>query len=111
MAIHNGACILLLAFVTGSVFMSSAHAAAANDLPTVVVLATGGTIAGKGASTTALSEYKGGSILGEELVNAVPEIKQYANVRVEQVVNIGSPNITFDHWLRIAKRINAIFTE
>src|SRR5687768_18526848 len=72
---------------------SFAHAAQpAKPLPTVVVLSTGGTIAGKGGATTALSEYKSGSILGEELVNAVPEIKQYANVRVEQVVNVGSPN-------------------
>jgi L-asparaginase len=78
-------------------------------LPTVVVLSTGGTIAGKGGSTTALSEYKSGSIMGEELVNAVPEIKQYANVKVEQVINVGSPDITLDDWLRIANRINAIF--
>src|SRR5687767_12948733 len=92
-----------LAFVTAS------GAQAAQPLPTVVVLSTGGTIAGKGAATTALSEYKSGSILGEELVNAVPEIRQYANVRVEQVVNVGSPNITLANWLTIANRINAIF--
>ena len=46
----------------------------------------------KGRVDDRLSEYKSGSILGEELVDAVPEIKQYANVRVEQVVNVGSPN-------------------
>jgi L-asparaginase len=86
-----------------------AQAQTAAQLPTVIVLSTGGTIAGKGGSTTALSEYKSGSILGEELVNAVPEIKQYANVRVEQVINVGSPDITLDDWLRIANRINAIF--
>src|SRR5690348_1546737 len=85
------------------------EAQAPKQLPTVVVLSTGGTIAGKGASTTALAEYKGGQILGEELVAAVPEIKQYANVRVEQVVNVGSPNLTFANWLTIANRVNAIF--
>ena len=89
----------------------SAHAQTGKPLPNVVVLSTGGTIAGKGAGTTALSEYKAGSILGEELVGAVPEIKQYANVRVEQVVNVGSPDITLADWLRIANRINAIFAE
>jgi L-asparaginase len=87
----------------------SAHAQTGKPLPNVVVLSTGGTIAGKGAATTALSEYKAGSILGEELVGAVPEIKQYANVRVEQVVNVGSPNVTIENWLTIANRINAIF--
>jgi len=79
------------------------------QLPTVVVLSTGGTIAGKGGASTALSEYKSGSILGEELVNAVPEIRQYANVRVEQVVNVGSPNVTLANWITIANRINALF--
>jgi L-asparaginase len=91
-------------------FTQPAQAQTIVALPTVVVLSTGGTIAGKGGSTTALSEYKSGSILGEELVSAVPEIKQYANVRVEQVINVGSPDITLDDWLRIASRINAIFT-
>jgi L-asparaginase len=99
----------LLAFIMISA--SVAQAQPAKQLPTVVVLSTGGTIAGKGAATTALSEYKAGQILGEELVSAVPEIKQYANVRVEQVVNVGSPDITIADWLRIANRINALFTE
>jgi L-asparaginase/Glu-tRNA(Gln) amidotransferase subunit D len=54
------------------------------ELPVVVVLSTGGTIAGRGGSSTSLTEYKSGSILGSELVDAVPEIKQHATVRVEQ---------------------------
>jgi L-asparaginase len=99
------------ASVMGFVYVSTCYAQPAKPLPTVVVLSTGGTIAGKGGSSTALSEYKSGSIMGEELVSAVPEIKQYANVRVEQVINVGSPNITLSDWLRIANRINAIFAE
>lgn len=42
---------------------------------------------------------------------AVPEIKQIAKVTVEQVVNVGSPDITVEHWLQIAKRIDAIFRD
>ena len=106
---NNTLCHVLLAFTM--ITASLAQAQAAQQLPTVVVLSTGGTIAGKGAATTALSEYKAGQILGEELVSAVPEIKQYANVRVEQVVNVGSPDITIANWLRIANRINTIFSE
>jgi L-asparaginase len=83
----------------------------AGELPLVVVLSTGGTIAGRGGSTTSLSEYKAGSILGSELVDAVPEIKQVAQVRVEQIVNIGSTNINTAVWLKLAARINAIFSE
>ena len=81
------------------------------DLPLVWVLSTGGTIAGTGASSTSLSEYKSGTILGEELVNAVPEIKQYANVKVEQVINVGSPDVTLEDWVKLANRINNIFAE
>ena len=82
-----------------------------DDLPVVWVLSTGGTISGRGASPTALAEYKSGSMLGGELVAGVPEITQYANVKVEQIVNVGSPDITLDNWLTIARRINRIFAE
>ena len=84
---------------------------AKNDLPLVWVLSTGGTIAGAGASPTNLAEYKGATILGEQLVKAVPEIRQYANVKVEQIVNVGSPNITLDNLLTLANGINKIFAE
>ena len=88
-----------------------AQGAASGELPLVVVLSTGGTIAGRGSSTTSLSEYKAGSILGSELVDAVPEIKSYAQVRVEQIANIGSTNMNTAIWLKLAARINAIFSE
>ena len=81
---------------------------APGELPLVVVLSTGGTIAGRG---TSLTEYKSGSILGSELVDAVPEIKNYAQVRVEQIANIGSTNMNTAIWLKLAARINAIFSE
>ncbi len=77
--------------------------------PRVLLLATGGTIAGKGDSSTSLTQYKPGSLLGDELVKAVPEIAQYANVRVEQISNVGSSNLTIDHWIKLAKRINQAF--
>src|SRR5687768_17463529 len=82
------------------------EASASKDLPLVWVLSTGGTISGKGASSTSLTEYKAGSLLGEELVKAVPEIQQYAKVKVEQVVNVGSPDITIENWIALANRIN-----
>jgi hypothetical protein len=69
----------------------------------------GGTISGKGASSTSLAEYKSGAILGEELVAAVPEIKDVAEVRVEQIANVSSTDITVAHWLTLANRINRIF--
>lgn len=103
-------CAMAPVFAT-AVMPGGASQAVAADLPLVVVLSTGGTIAGRGGSSTSLTEYKAGSILGSELVDAVPEIKQYAQVRVEQIVNIGSANMNTAVWLKLAARINAIFAE
>ena len=81
-----------------------------DTLPRVVVLATGGTIAGSGKSTMSLAEYKAGSLAGTQLVEAVPELNQFARVSVEQVSNLGSSNMTFAIWRALAERINALFT-
>lgn len=79
--------------------------------PIVYVLSTGGTIAGSGSSSTDLSNYKPGAILGEQLVKAVPQIAQIADVRVEQIVNIPSHDITIANWLTLAQRIQRIIAE
>lgn len=80
-------------------------------LPLVVVLSTGGTIAGRGASTLSLTEYKAGTLLGSELIEAVPEVAQYARVRVEQICNVASPDVGIETWRTLAARINAIFAQ
>ncbi len=85
-------------------------AATQAPLPLVYVLSTGGTIAGRGASSTSLAEYKT-ALSGDELVKAVPEIAQIARVRVEQIANVSSTDITLAHWLTLASRINAIYAE
>ena len=79
--------------------------------PVVWVLATGGTISGGGASSSSLTEYRPGAYSGAELVAAVPDLARHATIRVEQVANVGSPNITFDDWLALAARIDAIFDD
>jgi L-asparaginase type II len=89
---------------------ASAQAASA-ERPTVWVLSTGGTISGKGATSTSLAEYQAGAMRGEELVAAVPELKQVATIKVEQIANVSSTDITLEHWLTLANRINAIYAE
>jgi len=78
-------------------------------LPLVWVLSTGGTIAGSGASSTNVADYKAGTILGEDLVKAVPEIKQFANVKVQQIINVRSPDVKLENLLTLANGINSIF--
>lgn len=48
-------------------------------LPNVMVLATGGTIAGTGTSSTTVVGYTAATVGIETLLNAVPELKTVAN--------------------------------
>ena len=100
------------ALLAGCLALPLVHAQApsSQDRPVVWVLATGGTISGGGSSATSLTEYRAGALSGAELVAALPALADHADVRVEQVANIGSPNITFDIWLALANRIDALFT-
>ncbi|WP_340614802.1 L-asparaginase 2 [Xenorhabdus thailandensis] len=85
-----------LALVSGSAFA----------LPNVTVLATGGTIAGGGESATQ-SNYTAGKVGIDALLNAVPAIKNIADLKGEQVVSIGSQDMNDQVWLALAKKINA----
>lgn len=61
--------------------------------PNVVILATGGTIAGSAASNTQMTGYKAGALGIDVLLQAVPEIHKVANVKGEQISNIGSESM------------------
>ena len=67
---------LAAAFVvlTAACYVADPAAQAPSPKPLVWVLSTGGTISGKGATSTSLADYQSGALLGEELVAAVPEI-------------------------------------
>ncbi len=91
-----------------STWSAEAQGIRTQPLPLVWVLATGGTIAGRGAST-GVSDYKSGALAAEELVKAVPEITQVAEVKVEQLFNVASGDLTLDNVLALSKRINTIF--
>jgi L-asparaginase len=101
-------CVLVAAFALIRPASAPAQTPAA-PLPLVYILATGGTISGKGATSTSLADYKSGALRGDDLVAAVPEIAQVARVKVEQIANISSTDITTAHWLTLARRINEIF--
>jgi L-asparaginase len=85
--------------------------AAEKTLPTVVILATGGTIAGSGATSTTTVGYKAATVPVQALIDAVPELKKIANVRGEQVFQIASQNMTNDYWLKLAKRVNDLLQQ
>lgn len=75
--------------------------------PNIVILATGGTIAGAAATSTQ-SAYTSGAVTIDTMLNAVPGIKELANIKGEQVANVGSQDMSFDILLTVAKRINQL---
>ncbi|KAA1193250.1 type II asparaginase [Pseudohalioglobus sediminis] len=73
----------------------------------VVILATGGTIAGAAKSGTQAS-YDAGQMAVETLIEAVPQLQERANVRGEQVANVGSQDMHDAIWLQLARRSNEL---
>lgn len=92
--------------VTAAVLFISVSAYAKGK-PVVYILATGGTIAGQSA-TAVTAGYKSGAVGVEQLVEAVPQLSEIAEVRGEQVVNIGSQDMNTQVWLTLAKRVNEL---
>jgi len=75
--------------------------------PKVVILATGGTIAGAAPSQTEAG-YKSGAVGVDVLIQAVPQLKELADVSGEQIASIGSQDMNDEVWLKLGKRVNAI---
>jgi L-asparaginase len=91
-----------------SLLLATRLTVVAQNLPTVTVLSTGGTIASKqdpaqGGYVPALS--------GEDLVSAVPTIKKIAQIQVEQISNIASSDMTPEIWVRLAGRVNELLAK
>jgi L-asparaginase len=79
-------------------------------LPNILILATGGTIAGAAATGTQAG-YTSGAVTIDAMLTAVPDIKNLANIKGEQISNVGSQDMTLDIMLTLAKRINALLSQ
>jgi L-asparaginase len=99
--------LLLTAAGARAPALAQAAAPAKINLPTVVVLATGGTIAGA-AESDVQAGYSSGQVGVEQLLNAVPQAKKLANMTGEQISNIGSQDMNDEVWIKLATRINEI---
>ena len=73
----------------------------------VIILATGGTIAGVGeyGKTTG---YKPGTLTADELLFAIPDLGKIADIEAIQICNINSDDITAEIWIRLANTINTL---
>jgi L-asparaginase len=76
--------------------------------PRIVVLATGGTIAGAGGDPARTSSYRVGVVGVDTLVHAVPALAGVASIRTEQIACIDSKDMTSPLWITIAERVNEL---
>jgi L-asparaginase len=84
-------------------------APAQSELPKVMVIATGGTIAGEQREPGTMGGYEIRKTVNE-IVSLVPDIQKYAQIETEQFLNIPSTSITPAHWLQLARRINELLS-
>src|SRR5262249_13513775 len=95
-----------MAAVTVALFVGL-HLVHANGLPNIVILATGGTIAGAAATGTQAG-YTSGAVGIDTMVAGVPGITKLATIKGEQISNVGSQDMSFDILLKVARRINEL---
>jgi L-asparaginase len=95
------------AFLVLLLSLSFQNAFSQGKKPNIVVLATGGTIAGAAASGTE-SGYTSGQVTIDAMLDSVKGIRDLANLKGEQISNVGSQDISFDIMLKLAKRINEL---
>jgi len=76
--------------------------------PQVVILATGGTIAGAGASVTNSASYQAAKVPVDKLIAGIPELANIATVRGEQVFQIASESFTNDKLVQLGKRVSQL---
>ena len=81
-------------------------------LPRVVVLGTGGTIAGAGAAPggqgPGSAAYQAGVIGTSELLQAAPGLERLARIEAEQLLQIDSADFTDALLLQLARRVAAL---
>jgi L-asparaginase len=71
----------------------------------VVILGTGGTIAGLSASASDNISYTAAQVGVDQLVAAIPSLTDAGPVLTEQLAQIDSKDIGFDVWAQLATRV------
>ena len=95
-------------FLTGLGLVAMASLAMAQaSKPNVVILATGGTIAGAGASALNSATYAAAKVPVDKLLAGLPELSNVAHVRGEQVAQIASESFNNETLMKLGKRVSA----
>ncbi|WP_405383791.1 type II asparaginase [Phascolarctobacterium sp.] len=83
----------------------------AKSLKHIVILATGGTIAGKAGSALQMTGYQAGAFSVQDLLDSVPGLDAHAKISGEQLCNIGSQDMQDAIILQMAQRCNELLAQ
>ena len=72
----------------------------------IVILGTGGTIAGQASNASDNIGYTAAQVSLNQLVAAIPALAASTHLRVEQLAQIDSKDMTFAVWARLAERVS-----
>ena len=75
------------------------------SLPRLLLVGTGGTIAGRAADATDTSRYQAGALDASALLEALPEAAAIAEIETAALFALDSKDITPEHWLMLAARL------
>jgi L-asparaginase len=75
-------------------------------LPTVVILGTGGTIAGAASSAVSSSVYQAATLGVAQLLSAVPHLETLAQIECQQIAQKASYDISFEDWAALTLATN-----
>lgn len=81
------------------------HESADHPLPQIVVLGTGGTIAGTATGDPSLPGYTAGVLSVDELLQDIPSLSRLARIHTEQVANVDSKDMDLSVLSRLAVRV------
>ncbi len=73
----------------------------------IVIIATGGTIAGKAANSTDLHGYVSGQMDVQDLLAELPILNSYGPIRLLQFAHMESSDVTVSDWIALANLIEA----
>ncbi|WP_420997210.1 asparaginase [Cupriavidus sp. 30B13] len=76
-----------------------------SSLRRVVVLATGGTIAGSSSNPASSAKYQAATVPVTALLGAVPALGEVARIEAEQVAQVDSKDMSFALWSKLVERI------
>jgi L-asparaginase len=80
-------------------------------LPVVLVIATGGTIAGVQNVDDDPDHYRAGSLSAEQIVESVPDLKRHARIESVQFSNVPSALITPQMWIQLSRQIETALND